>query len=326
MTFTTPDRWVWDFWIADDGEQFHLFYLNAPRSLGDPHLRHRHTSIGHAVSADLRVWDDRGIVLQHGAPESIDETSTWTGSVVKDGITWRMFYTGSRFLDPVVHRNIETITAASSLDLHTWVKDASTVLSADGRWYETLDDGTWHEEAWRDPWIYRAGSGWRMLITARANRVSGGTDPRDAGVVGLAESDDLVTWQAQAPLSAAGSGFGHLEVLQPFEWGGQQYVLFSCDSTHLFGERSGQQGGIWAAVWDDARAEYAVGEARLLADERLYAGRLVRPREGGLALMAFRNSGADGDFAGALSDPIPLSSTPDGWPTVGESYVEAGTK
>ena len=30
-----PDSWVWDFWTADDGELFHLFYLHAPKSLGN---------------------------------------------------------------------------------------------------------------------------------------------------------------------------------------------------------------------------------------------------------------------------------------------------
>ena len=29
------DDWVWDSWIADDGERYHLFFLKAPRALGD---------------------------------------------------------------------------------------------------------------------------------------------------------------------------------------------------------------------------------------------------------------------------------------------------
>ena len=34
------DDWIWDSWIADDGERYHLFFLKAPRALGDPDLRH----------------------------------------------------------------------------------------------------------------------------------------------------------------------------------------------------------------------------------------------------------------------------------------------
>ena len=51
-----PDHWVWDFWGADDGARRHLFFLKAPRALGDPDLRHRNASVGHAVSDDLQTW------------------------------------------------------------------------------------------------------------------------------------------------------------------------------------------------------------------------------------------------------------------------------
>jgi beta-fructofuranosidase len=30
------DYWIWDSWIADDGDTFHLYFLQAPRSLVDP--------------------------------------------------------------------------------------------------------------------------------------------------------------------------------------------------------------------------------------------------------------------------------------------------
>jgi beta-fructofuranosidase len=26
------DYWIWDSWIADDGETYHLYFLQAPRS------------------------------------------------------------------------------------------------------------------------------------------------------------------------------------------------------------------------------------------------------------------------------------------------------
>ena len=47
--------WVWDFWLADDGDLFHLFFLKAPRDL-DPDDRHWHAVVGHAVSRDLTDW------------------------------------------------------------------------------------------------------------------------------------------------------------------------------------------------------------------------------------------------------------------------------
>lgn len=50
------DCWVWDFWLAQVGLSYHIFYLQAPKSLGDERLRHRNATIGHAVSADLTSW------------------------------------------------------------------------------------------------------------------------------------------------------------------------------------------------------------------------------------------------------------------------------
>lgn len=54
--FGLPDSWVWDFWFADDGERYHLFFLHAPKALVDPEARHYRASIGHAVSTDLTSW------------------------------------------------------------------------------------------------------------------------------------------------------------------------------------------------------------------------------------------------------------------------------
>ena len=49
------DCWVWDSWIADTGSEFHLFFLQAPRSLDEQIERHWNATLGHAVSTDLRA-------------------------------------------------------------------------------------------------------------------------------------------------------------------------------------------------------------------------------------------------------------------------------
>lgn len=307
MTFELDDHWVWDFWFADDGDTFHLFYLHAPKSLGDPQRRHRNARIGHATSADLVSWEDLGPVLTPGAPSAFDATATWTGSVVQgpDG-RWHLFYTGSRFLDADTHANIESIGVATSHDLHTWTKVDGPILSADGPWYERLGDGSWPEEAWRDPWVFAdpSGDGWHMLITAR---VSTGPDS-DRGVVGHAVSDDLETWRLAPPLSRPGAGFEHLEVLQPIETPAGWSLLFSCDSTMLTGTRSQPRGtgGIWLAPAVGPVGPFSPEEARLIADQRLYSGRVVTDRSGEQMLLAFVNEDEEGRFVGTISDPIPL--------------------
>ena len=312
MTFTLDTHWVWDFWFADDGDLFHMYYLHAPTSLGDEHLRHRNATIGHAVSRDLVSWKDLGVVLNHGADGDFDETATWTGSVVRapDGV-WRMFYTGSRFLSHDSHANIETVGVATSTDLHSWSKSAGPIVRADSRWYETLGDSSWPEEAWRDPWVFADphGNGWHMILTARSNH----GDELDRGVIAHATSDDLETWCVQPPLTEPGSGFRHLEVPQVATIGSRTLLLFSCDSPALAGKRAGRAGGIWSLEVDSAIGPYPVGQAMLLAPEQLYSGRVIQDRGGDWVMLAFENSSADGGFVGALSDPIPVDwSSPDG--------------
>lgn len=306
MSFTLNTHWVWDFWLADDGSRFHLYYLHAPKSLGDQNLRHRNATVGHATSLDLTSWVDHGVVLEPGEEGDFDETATWTGSVLRgpDGV-WRMFYTGSRFLSSDSNANVETVGVATSTDLHTWTKAPGPVVRADGRWYETLDDATWPEEAWRDPWVYADpdGYGWHMVLTARAN--SG--DLRDRGVVAHATSTDLETWHVQPPLSDVGAGFTHLEVPQVVTIGSRTLLLFSCDSPALAGARAGGTGGIWAVEAASPTGPFDTAASVLVADERLYSGRIIRDRADRPVLLAFENSTVEGDFVGTLSDPIPVA-------------------
>lgn len=297
------DRWVWDFWHTQNEDTHHLFYLQAPRSLGDPELRHRNATIGHATSTDLRTWTEHGTVLRPGRSGSPDATATWTGSVVRgDDNKWRMFYTGSTFLSPDTTANVEVITVAVSDDLYRWRKDDSFVLRADPRWYEILGDSSWPEEAWRDPWVYRDDAGmWHMLITARAN--TGGLLER--GVIGHATSDDLTSWQVQPPLTTPGHGFAHLEVPQEVRIAGRRALVFAAHDAVISDSRkaSGASTGTWIAPWD---AQIDLDAAHTLTSPDLYSGRIIEHADGPV-LLAFRIAEPDGTFAGGICDPIPLA-------------------
>jgi beta-fructofuranosidase len=305
MAFSLDHSWVWDFWLADDGALFHLYYLHAPRRLVDPELRHRNARIGHATSRDLVSWDDHGPVLMPGVPGAFDQSATWTGSVVRgpDGL-WRMFYTGAHFLSDASMANIEAIGVATSNDLHTWTKTRGSVLRADPRWYETLGSSDWPEEAWRDPWVVADpdGARWHMLVTARANH----GEESGRGVIGHAVSSDLADWEAQPPLSVPGQGFGHLEVPQLVELEERHVLVFSCNSPRLSQHRAGQRGGIWVAPAEGPIGPFRLDQARLLATEELYAGRLVRRRDGAWVLLAFEMSRPGAVFGGRISDPLPV--------------------
>lgn len=296
------DRWIWDFWHVHDGDIHHLFYLQAPRTLGDPELRHRHATIGHATSTDLLDWTEHGTVLGPGGVGDVDETATWTGSIVRghDG-RWHMFYTGSRFLHADSHANVEGITVATSDDLFAWVKAPAVRLHAEPAWYETLGDSDWPEEAWRDPWVSRADDGgWDMLVTARSRE----GDLLDRGVVGFAHSPDLENWVVGAPLTAPGHGFAQLEVLQSVSIDGRRFVVFSTHERTLTPQRraAGQGTGIWVAPADD---RIDLDAAYMLTGSELYSGRII-DLDGQPMLLAFRNHDHEGEFVGGISDPMLL--------------------
>ena len=82
MTLALSDKWIWDFWLARHGEDWHIYFLQAAKSLGDPELRHRHVSVGHAVSLDLRDWKYLGTCFAPAKGPAWDDWTTWTGSVV----------------------------------------------------------------------------------------------------------------------------------------------------------------------------------------------------------------------------------------------------
>jgi len=298
------NEWAWDFWLADDGANFHLFFLVAPKSLGDPERRHLSASVGHAVSTDLRRWHHLPNALQAGH-DGPDAVATWTGSVVQDGTgKWVMFYTGMRRWGAGYSQRI---CLARSSDLVHWTKDTGNpVLVPDARWYDVRLDRSITGEDLRDPFVYRDphGDGWHMLFTARA---IGSPEVNDLGVVGHATSPDLLTWNTGPPLSSPGAGFQHLEVPQVEVVDGRAVLVFSCLEDMFAGARRGSgTGGVWAVAADSVTGPFDVAHAHALTDRRFYSGRLVRERDGSWSLMAFLMDDADGRFVGAVSDPMPV--------------------
>lgn len=326
MGLRLADKWVWDFWLARDGADIHLFFLQADRALGEESLRHFNVSVGHAVSHDLRQWTLLPDALApsgppaEGAPEAWDSYTTWTGSVIQHAGTWYLFYTGSRLSEKGL---IQRIGLATSADLMQWDKHpASPLIEADPQWYELLDLTAWHDQAWRDPYVFQhpETGQFHALITARAN--DGPPDGR--GVIGHAVSDDLLAWEVQPPLTTPGE-FGHLEVPQWAAIGGRYYLLFSVPGKHWSAARlarTGRARGLEGSHYYVSDAP--LGPWRFLTDEflvgdeqgALYSGKLAQDAAGDWHYLAFRNYAANGAFIGELADPLPVTVAPDGRLTV----------
>lgn len=295
--------WVWDFWIADDGDCYHLFFLKAPRALVDPDRRHWRATIGHATSTDLVTWTEHPDAVIPDDSPAFDDLATWTGSVVReDGGRWRMFYTAVSRAEGGIAQRISSVV---SDDLFTWTREPDRqVVEPDARWYETADAREWPDQAWRDPWVFRDAGEWHMLVTARANQ----GDPDNRGVIGHATSPDLQRWTVQPPLSEPGAGFGHIEVVQVAVIDGSPVGIFSCLGGELAeSRRAGDPvGGVWAFSTDSLTGPYPVADSYRLTDERLYVGRLVQDRAGQWQLLAFRNDDGNGGWIGEISDPHPV--------------------
>lgn len=298
-----PESWVWDSWFAFDGELHHAFYLRASRALGQPERRHRYPYIGHSISRDLQHWETVTDALAISDSPAFDSWTTWTGSVVRasNGLWW-MFYTGTSREDS---GDQQRIGAATSRDLYSWTKLGSKALvQADGAIYELLDYEKWHDEAWRDPWVFEDGGLWHMLITARD--LKGERDSR--GVVGYAISQDLQNWEVQRPLTETNSGFGHMEVNQVEVVNGYPTLLWCCGFEHL--SKSSQDkygsGGMFSCVGESKLGPFKVSEAIRFPHQSIYAARLVEHRKQWF-LIGFRGY-EDGKFIGELTDRIPVTN------------------
>jgi beta-fructofuranosidase len=302
-----PDHWVWDFWHVHDGELHHLYFLKALRSLGDPDLRHFHQTIGHAVSTDLVTWKVRPDALAPSTGDRWDNSTNWTGSVLRHDGMWWMFYTGtSRAENSLVQR----IGAATSHDLYTWERVGSQPLvEADPRWYELLDRSLWHDQAWRDPHVVKLDDTFHMFITARTN--SG--EPFSRGVIGHATSDDLLHWTVGPPVSEPGD-FGQLEVPQFIEHEGTCTMLF-CTSPEVtapgFERRRGiaPTTGTFTLTSSKPLGPYSFVAAPAIAADAgrngLYAGKVIYDAAQPY-FLGFINNDEHGHFVGAISDPIPI--------------------
>jgi beta-fructofuranosidase len=271
------DHWIWDSWLARDGGEHHLFFLCAPRALGDPERRHLHAAIGHATSRDLRSWERRPDALVRSDPPAWDDQTLWTGSAIQgpDG-RWHLFYTGLSQADEGI---VQRIGSAVSRDLTTWTRSADgPLLESDPRWYE--------RETWRDPFVMRdpGGDGWHLLITARAD---GG------GVIGHARSADLEAWEVLEPLTRP-AGFGYLEVPHPSVVDGQSVLMFSCDHK------------VWVAPGESVLGPWRIEDSVALEHPSLYAGRFVQDGDGRWCVIGFRDY-EEGAFVGELADPLPLA-------------------
>lgn len=318
MTLKLENDWIWDSWYAHDGDRWHGYFLKAPKSLGDPDLRHFNVTQGHAVSDDLVNWEHLGTCLAPAEGPAFDDYTTWTGSVVQDdGGLWHLFYTGTSHAEKGMYQRIGH---ATSTDMHNWERVGDGLcLDLTGPTADLYEKdhakGFWHDRAMRDPWVMRdpEGDGWLMFFTAR---VPGEAEANNGGAVGFATSPDLATWTLQPPVFSG--GYGQLEVPQVFEHDGQWYCLF-CTADEHFSEAQaaatpgGPVTGNHYLIGDGPRGPWRIASGFLDGANPClrYAARIV-PTDDGLVILGFNHTAPDGSFGGFVMDPEPVVQQQDG--------------
>ena len=173
-----------------DGGPWKMWYSGAGAVFGE---------IGYATSPDGLVWTkyddetkdpaldgdaiaDPVPVLEHGLGGSADSFAASDPSVIKDGETWKMWYTGD-------DSNRKRIAYATSPDGIAWTKGGKVISPEDPGANENYGDGAF------SPTVVKDGTTYRMYLVGR-KLVSGTTY---ATKVMRATSEDGITWTAPSP-------------------------------------------------------------------------------------------------------------------------------
>ena len=318
MVLALKDKWIWDFWLAKNDDDWHIYFLQADNTLPHPDDRHRNVTQGHAVSKDLKNWNYLGTCFEPSPTTTWDDWTTWTGSVLQDpdGL-WHLFYTGTEHAKEGLYQRIGH---ATSNDMHSWKRIGNglclDLTGANAKFYEEYTPGHWHDRAMRDPSVMKNpdGEGWLMYFTAR---VPGRKEPNAGGAIGFATSPDLNTWVLQKPIYEGGA-FGQLEVPQVFKHGKKWYMTFCTGASH------------WSESYRKYNSQTPVsGSHYLIAESHLgpwsapkpfldganpckrYAGKIVE-LNGKLFIMGFLHDDPNGKFIGQVSDPVALQVDADG--------------
>jgi hypothetical protein len=187
---------------------WHLFYTHRPTS------QEPQKSIGHAVSTDLRDWEDRSTVIEaNGSAPFWRAFDVWAPQVVE----WPqggyvMTFTGSN-----EHWSQRPAFLFSD-DLETWTElpEYPPLLPDSTRYYwgESIDNDC------RDSHLIQYGGIWHLLYAARTT----------AGVPAIAHSSspDLKTWQHHDPLlTVTGGSWSSPDLESPgMLFYDSQYILF----------------------------------------------------------------------------------------------------
>lgn len=175
--YLPPSNWINDpNGVIQWNGRYHLFYQYNPNG-----AFHGTIHWGHAVSDDLVHWEDLPVALAP-TPNSVDEGGIFSGSIVDDDGTPKMFYTGVT-PDYLVQKQCMAI---GDTDLITWEKypDNPVIAEPPAVSHQSVE--------FRDPFVWREDDTWYMLLGSCIKGVG--------GAAFLYRSNDLENWEYLNPL------------------------------------------------------------------------------------------------------------------------------
>lgn len=296
--FLPPANWMNDpNGLIEWRGEVHLFYQYNPHG-----AFHGTIHWGHAVSRDRVHWRDLPLALAP-TPGGPDAEGCWSGCAVDDRGTPTLLYTG---VSP------QTVCRAiGSADLVHWTKPAGNpVIAGPPAWLRDLCSGDF-----RDPFIWPAGDGWRMVIASRAENAS--------GYVLLYRSPDLVEWAYEGVLLA-----GDAQATEPPSTG----KIWECPNLLDFGDRQAliistqnRPNELMYAFYQTGEVQgtaFQAGPPHILAHgapgEALYAPQVTRLADGRYLLFGWLREGRSdahcraAGWSGVMSLPLLVALQPDG--------------
>lgn len=239
--FAEPGISVSDHAIVEKDGKIHVFYNRG--YVGYDWPERCCDTIGHAVSDDLINWEVLPLAITI-EPDTYDNYSTWSPTIVLKNGKYYMIYTG------VNENTCEAMCLATSDDLCVWKKYSKEPIYIPGDWCP------WDRNKWsdcRDPYVFQDDDGiYYMFFCTMVKQEDGGQH----NAMGIASSKDLIHWKDEKQFLL--KGCSHMPE-SPF-------VIKRNGKYYLFYTNCGK--GTCYAVADNVLGEYEVKEL-LIGGEKI---------------------------------------------------------
>ncbi len=244
-TLQHPDRHVWDFWyhFEQDTGIFHLFYLNADRALVATDAHHMSSQVGYATTKDFLTIDWISDRVLGADPHGWDDTSIWSGDIIKVQGGYLMFYTSrNQATHDGMTQNVGVAFTHHIQSFDRWFRIPSIRIQPQAPYelQHVPEDLTIH--AWRDPFLFRHEEQMYMLLSAKEPNQPLGKK----GTVALlkAKNNSFEDWEYLPPICHPGF-YAEMEVPQLYKASNEEYALvYSTWAKYDFAPTTQQSGGL----------------------------------------------------------------------------------